>query len=166
MAFKTQSHGKFWQLKTNNLTSFKLFSRNLHMFDPLTLNCVFGVFWWINTFFWNWNICKYNIRNHKSKHYFGKTRPFHSFSLGFLGFLPAADLLSEAGIMKPCLFWRLCFSHVCLLFVRVYLKVFWWRHRLSEHGKLTCRTSNFFACHGGSLSGHRYAQRDLLIGGC
>lgn len=45
-------------------------------------------------------------------------------------------------------------------------KCFWRWHRLPEHGRLTCRTSNFSACHGGSPSGHRYAQRDLLIGGC
>lgn len=56
-----------------------------------------------------------------------------------------------------------CGQSIQLVFI---VKVFWWRHRLPEHGKLTWRTSNFFACHGGSLSGHRYAQRDLLIGGC
>lgn len=87
------------------------------------------------------------------------------------------NLPSETAAMQCCLFLGLyCHCSSCCLclcccrdsFLNMYfpLKVFWRWHRLPEHGRLTCRTSNFSACHGGSPSGHRYAQRDLLIGGC
>lgn len=93
-------------------------------------------------------------------------------SVAFLRLLAAANLLSESVTIQLCLFWDfivIVLAAVCAFAVEYVfpLKVFWRWHRLPEHsGRLTCRTSNFSACHGGSLSGHRYAQRDLLIGGC
>lgn len=35
-----------------------------------------------------------------------------------------------------------------------------------ECGGLSCKASNFSACHSRSVAGHRCAQQDLLIGGC
>lgn len=91
--------------------------------------------------------------------------------LSHTSFLHSASCCQNAASV-----WGLCCSSPCLVLrrggplQRVFffpsLEVFWRWHRLPEHGKLKYRTCNFFACHGGSLSGRRYAQRDLLIGGC